>query len=150
MEIRAAIEADYPAILRIWENSVRATHDFLKEEDLQLYKKLIPTAYLPQLKAFIVERNAHPCAFFAVSDDNLEMLFVDTDYRGQGFGGVALTYVLESLQVYKVDVNEQNQQAVNFYLKKGYQLVERSAVDVMGKSYPILHLRHESAVNELK
>lgn len=97
-----------------------------------------------------MESNAHPCAFFAVSDDNLEMLFVDTEYMGQGFGGLALTYVLENLQVYKVDVNEQNQQAVNFYLKKGYQLVERSAVDGMGKSYPILHLHHESAVNELK
>ena len=150
MEIRAALEADYPAIMRIWENSVRATHDFLKEEDLQLYKKLIPIAYLPQLKAFIMESNAHPCAFFAVSDDNLEMLFVDTEYRGQGVGALALTYVLENLQVYKVDVNEQNQQAVDFYLKKGYKLVERSAVDGMGKSYPILHLRHERAVSGLK
>ncbi len=150
MEIRAAIEADYPAILRIWENSVRATHDFLKEEDLQLYKKLIPTAYLPQLKAFIIENNAHPCAFFAVSDDNLEMLFVDSGYRGKGIGTVALQHVLDRLQVYKVDVNEQNQQAVDFYLKKGYQLVERSAVDGMGKSYPILHLRHEKAVNGLQ
>ncbi|WP_313419020.1 hypothetical protein [Sphingobacterium multivorum] len=57
---------------------------------------------------------------------------------------------IRKLQVYKVDVNEQNQQAVDFYLKKGYQLIGRSTVDGMGKSYPILHLHHESAINGLK
>ncbi|WP_294183245.1 GNAT family N-acetyltransferase [uncultured Sphingobacterium sp.] len=150
MEIRAASEADYVAILRIWENSVRATHDFLKEEDLQLYKRLIPTEYLPQLKVYVIDDDGQPAAFFAVSDDNLEMLFVDSAYRGKGFGTVALQHVLDKLQVYKVDVNEQNQQAVNFYLKKGYQLMGRSAVDGMGKPYPILHLHHESTINGLK
>ncbi|MDF2850611.1 MAG: family N-acetyltransferase [Sphingobacterium multivorum] len=150
MEIRAASEADYAAILHIWENSVRATHDFLKEEDLQLYKRLIPTEYLPQLKVYVIDDNGHPTAFFAVSDDNLEMLFVDSAYRGKGLGTVALQHVLDKLQVYKVDVNEQNQQAVDFYLKKGYQLIGRSPVDGMGKSYPILHLHHESAINGSK
>lgn len=77
-------------------------------------------------------------------------VFVDSAYRGKGVGAVALQYVLDKLQVYKVDVNEQNQQAVDFYLKKGYQLIGRSAVDGMGKSYPILHLHHESAINGLK
>lgn len=107
MEIRAASEADYAAILRIWENSVRATHDFLKEEDLQLYKRLIPTEYLPQLKVYVLDDDGQPTAFFAVSDDNLEMLFVDSAYRGKGIGTVALQHVLDKLQVYKVDVNEQ-------------------------------------------
>ncbi|MGE8428953.1 MAG: acetyltransferase [Sphingobacterium sp.] len=150
MEIRAASEADYAAIVHIWENSVRATHDFLKEEDLQLYKRLIPTEYLPQLKVYVIDDHGQPTAFFAVSDDNLEMLFVDSAYRGKGVGTVALQHVLDKLQVYKVDVNEQNQQAVDFYLKKGYQLIGRSAVDGMGKPYPILHLHHESAINGLK
>jgi putative acetyltransferase len=149
MEIRRASEADYAAIMAIWENSVRATHDFLQEEDLQLYKRLIPTEYLPQLKVYVIDDNGQPCAFFAVSEDNLEMLFVDSAYRGKGIGTVALQYVLDKLQVYKVDVNEQNQQAVDFYLKKGYQLIERSAVDGMGKPYPILHLHHERAVKGL-
>jgi putative acetyltransferase len=149
MEIRRASEADYAAIMAIWENSVRATHDFLQEEDLQLYKRLIPTEYLPQLKVYVIDDNGQPYAFFAVSEDNLEMLFVDSAYRGKGIGTVALQYVLDKLQVYKVDVNEQNQQAVDFYLKKGYQLIERSAVDGMGKPYPILHLHHERAVKGL-
>ncbi|HBI86738.1 MAG TPA: GNAT family N-acetyltransferase, partial [Sphingobacterium sp.] len=52
------------AILRIWENSVRATHDFLKEEDLQLYKRLIPTEYLPQLKVYVIDDAGQPIAFF--------------------------------------------------------------------------------------
>lgn len=145
MEIRTATKEDYPRILKIWENSVRQTHDFLREEDLQLYKKLIPTHFLPALSVFMIEQDDSACAFFAVSDDNLEMLFVDSAYRGRGLGQFALHYVVDVLAVLKVDVNEQNQQAVNFYLKRGYRVISRSEKDGIGKDYPLLHLHHARA-----
>jgi hypothetical protein len=40
-----------------------------------------------------------------------------------------------------VDVNEQNPQAVGFYLHIGCEVVGRSELDGMGKPYPLLHLR---------
>lgn len=81
-------------------------------------------------------------AFFAVSEDNLEMLFVDAESRGNGFGKIAIDYVVNTLQIYKVDVNEQNMQAVGFYLKQGYQQKGYSETDGMGKPYPLLHLEY--------
>jgi putative acetyltransferase len=39
-----------------------------------------------------------------------------------------------------VDVNEQNPQAVGFYLHEGFQQVGRSPLDGLGKPYPLLHL----------
>lgn len=138
--IRKADIADYPRIMQIWESSVKATHDFLKEEDFELFKRLIPSEFLPQLKVFVVADNKDITAYFGVSDDNLEMLFVDAEARGKGYGKTALEYILNTLQIYKVDVNEQNQQAVDFYFKMGYCQIARSEKDGMGKDYPLLHL----------
>lgn len=143
MIIRPATAIDYPAIMAIWESSVSATHHFLDPADFNLFKTLIPESFLPQLKVFIVEAaDGNMPAFFSVSDDNLEMLFVRDSARGKGLGKKAIAYVLEQLQIYKVDVNEQNQQAVDFYLKMGYRQVGRSERDGMGKDYPLLHLQY--------
>ena len=142
MKIRKADTKDYPRIMEIWESSVKATHDFLKQEDFELFKKLIPTEFLPQLNVFVMEDDGIIPVFFSVSDDNLEMLFVDAESRGNGFGKFALDYIINTLQVYKVAVNDQNTQAVNFYLKQGYQQKGYSETDGMGKPYPLLHLEY--------
>lgn len=79
-------------------------------------------------------------AFLSVSEDNLEMLFVSPTESGKGFGKAAVQFVVHTLGVTKVDVNEQNEQAVGFYLKQGYKQIARSEKDGMGKPYPLLHL----------
>lgn len=143
MNIRPASTADYPAIMHIWESAVSATHHFLDPADFELFKVLIPENFLPQLEVFVVEDEEHNMpAFFSVSEDNLEMLFVHDSARGKGIGKLIIAHVLEQLKVYKVDVNEQNEQATDFYLKMGYILTGRSERDGMGKAYPLLHLQY--------
>ena len=41
----------------------------------------------------------------------------------------------------KVDVNEQNDKALGFYLRMGFRIIGRDETDGMGKPYPILHLQ---------
>ena len=142
MSIRSATTQDYPEIMEIWSSSVRATHDFLKQGDFERFQLLIPEAFLPVLRVFMLEDEGKAQAFFSVSDDNLEMLFVKADARGKGYGKVALDYIIRTLKVYKVDVNEQNEQAVGFYMRCGYYRTGRSEKDGMGKPYPLLHLKH--------
>ena len=45
MNIEMVEKADHLSLLDIWEASVRATHDFLAEEDLQELKPLILEQY---------------------------------------------------------------------------------------------------------
>lgn len=142
MKIRKADTKDYPRIMEIWESSVKATHHFLLQTDFELFKNLIPTEFLPQLNVFVMEENGIIPAFFSVSDDNLEMLFVHAESRGKGLGKLALDYIINTLQIYKVDVNEQNAHAVAFYLSQGYQQKGYSETDGMGKPYPLLHLEY--------
>lgn len=132
---------DYKTLINIWERSVRATHDFLKEEDLQFYKPLILKEYFHQVNLFChKDSSLEITGFIGIDGDSLEMLFVNPISRGRGIGKELLTYAIEQQKVKRVDVNEQNDQAVGFYQYMGFYVVNRSEFDGAGKPYPILHM----------
>lgn len=68
------------------------------------------------------------------------MLFIHPNFRGKGIGKTLLGYAIDSLKVTKVDVNEQNEQAVGFYKHFGFETTYRSELDTSGKPYPTLHM----------
>ena len=138
-EIRQANKGDYNQIMAIWESAVRATHDFLKQEDFDFYKRMIPS-FFSQVDLYILVAEKDIVAFMGVSGDNLEMLFVSDEYRRLGYGKQLLKYAISTLRIKRVDVNEQNKQAIGFYEKFGFKVVSRSEKDSMGKDYPILHM----------
>ena len=45
-KIEPATKKEFPEIVEVWEASVRATHDFLTEIDIQYFKPLILNDYL--------------------------------------------------------------------------------------------------------
>ncbi|PJJ66464.1 GNAT family N-acetyltransferase [Chryseobacterium geocarposphaerae] len=140
IQIRLATTGDYPRIMEIWESAVRATHDFLLEEDLSFFKHAIPKDYLPNLEVYLFILQNQPVAFASVSEGSLEMLFVHNDYRGKGYGKSLFQFMDETKGITKVDVNEQNYQAVGFYEKLGFRKAGRSEKDGSGKDYPIIHM----------
>jgi len=144
IEIKAAQIEDYNRLMEIWENAVLATHDFLKDDDFNLLKELIPAEFFPAVRLFSIWNENQILAFVGVSDDNLEMLFVDAESRGKHIGKTAVEFVINTLNIYKVDVNEQNDQAVGFYKKMGYTQIGRSELDGMGKPYPLLHFEYSA------
>lgn len=79
-----------------------------------------------------------------MAGENLEMLFVDNAYRGHGVGTALLLKALAEIPDLRVDVNEQNPQAVGFYERHGFITTARSDHDADGRPFPILHLRREA------
>jgi putative acetyltransferase len=79
--------------------------------------------------------------FTAVGGDMVEMLFIHPNWRGKGIGKRLLHYAVEKFSAVRLDVNEQNEQAVGFYLHEGFEVAGRSERDGFGKPYPLLHLR---------
>lgn len=134
-------KTEYPELLNVWESSVRATHHFLKEEDIEYFKPLILNTYFDAVELRCIKNNDEKIVgFLGVAEQNLEMLFIDPEYRGQKIGKALLDYSINFLEVNKVDVNEQNEQAVGFYKHCGFEVISRSALDSTGKPYPILHM----------
>lgn len=138
--IRTIKVTDYPRLIEIWESTVSNTHDFLKRNDFLYYKKLFPT-YFQHVTLFGFEKEGNLIGFMGIAEGNLEMLFIDNKYRGIGVGKKLITYAINNLHVTKVDVNEQNHQAVGFYKHIGFYVYKRSDLDGEGKEYPILHMQ---------
>ena len=132
--------SEYQEVVDVWELSVRATHHFLKEEDIAYFKPLILNTYLDAVELKCIKINNKIVGFLGVAEQNLEMLFIHPEYRGKKVGKTLLKYSLDKLNVNKVGVNEQNEQAVGFYKHFGFETIKRSEVDSSGKPYPILHM----------
>ncbi|MFK8330221.1 GNAT family N-acetyltransferase [Pseudomonas sp. BJa5] len=133
---------DYPELVRVWEASVRATHDFMPDSYICLLRELVQSQYLDAVMLICCKDARQRITGFAgVAAGRVEMLFIDPAMRGQGLGKRLLRYAIDELNAVALDVNEQNAQALAFYLHQGFEVVGRSETDGMGQPYPLLHLR---------
>ncbi|CAN2967016.1 Peptidyl-lysine N-acetyltransferase YjaB [Pseudomonas sp. PM2] len=141
MIIRQATNADHPQLLNIWLRSVRATHHFLQESDIEALIPQLRDIYLPAVELWVaVDTEDCPLGFIGLNENHVEMLFIEPDLRGQGIGRALLDHANSSRSKMSVDVNEQNPEAVGFYLHYGFVQTGRSPLDGEGRPFPLLHL----------
>ena len=135
--------ADRQRLVEVWEGAVRATHHFLSEDDIQFFRPLVRDAYLDSVSlACLRGADGQIAGFIGTVEDKVEMLFVDPAQHGRGIGRALMDHAMAQ-GARSVDVNEQNPQAVGFYLRLGFVQFGRSEVDGSGKPFPILHLRKD-------
>ncbi|MEH8177198.1 acetyltransferase [Aeromonas veronii] len=141
MTIVPVSRADYPALIDLWEASVRATHHFLPEAEILALKPLILEHYFDAVTLHSARtKEGQITGFSGVYEGKLEMLFVAPAVRGSGVGRRLVEHAIGQCGATQVDVNEQNEQAVGFYLKMGFTVTGRSTLDGQGKPYPLLHM----------
>jgi putative acetyltransferase len=142
MRIRRAIEADQPTMLDIWLRSVRATHSFLTEADIQTLLPLVRDVALLQLEVWVLSSdNDQVVGFIGLSEANVEALFIAPEWSRRGGGRALLQHAQELRGLLAVDVNEQNPEALRFYQAHGFVVVGRSDMDRGGRPFPLIHLR---------
>ena len=132
------IEDFVQSLLEVWESSVRATHLFLREGDVDYLRPFVKQGIQEVPLLFYAEEKGAPCAFLGMEGDSIEMLFVAAEARGRGIGSALMRQAL-ALGASRVDVNEQNPQALGFYRRFGFEVESRDAMDSLGLPYPILH-----------
>jgi len=102
-------------VLKVWEASVRDTHDFLHAEDIDFYKAIVETIDFNQFDVRLaLSEHDGVIGFIGVAENRLEMLFLRPDYRGKGIGKVLTRLAIDKLNVTEVDVNEGNTNAWGF------------------------------------
>lgn len=128
-------------LIEVWEDSVKATHLFLSNEEIKNIKKYVPQA-LKGVSHLIIIKNENniPIAFMGIEDKKLEMLFIKNSERRKGLGKKLLNYGIENYNIKELVVNEQNPNAKGFYEHLGFRVYKRSATDEQGNPYPILYM----------
>lgn len=128
-------------LLDVWESSVKATHLFLSEDEIESIKNYVPQALneIPHLIIIENERQV-PMGFMGIAERHLEMLFISDEERGKGLGKKLLTYGMEQYSINDLAVNEQNPLAKGFYEHMGFKVYKRTDYDEQGNPYPLLYM----------
>lgn len=127
-------------LLEVWEQSVRATHLFLSDSEINHIKEYVPRALEGIAHLVIAKQEGASVAFMGIADGTLEMLFIAPKERGKGLGKQLLCYGMEHYAVRKLAVNEQNPQARVFYEHMGFAVYKRTETDEQGDPYPLLYM----------
>ena len=146
MEIKRVFERDeqlISSLVTVWESSIRATHDFFSETNIREIKKYVFQA-IEEIPILVVAvDNKETLAFMGIAEDKLEMLFITAQRRGQGIGRNLLEIGINDYEITEVCVNEQNPQALAFYVYMGFTIYRRSELDEQGNPFPILFLHRQ-------
>jgi putative acetyltransferase len=148
MVIRKAEPNDRDQLLDIWLRSVRATHTFLTEEDIQSLLPQVRDGVLAELELWVLCSEAGAAiGFLGLSESKVEALFLAPEHLRRGCGRMLLDHARKLKGTLSADVNEQNPEAVRFYEACGFTMIGRSEVDGSGRPFPLLHLRETGLTN---
>jgi putative acetyltransferase len=147
MIIRKALPADRDTLLDIWLRSVRATHTFLTEEDIQSLLPEVRDVALLELELWVLcSESGQPMGLLGLSGSKIEALFLAPQFLRLGGGRKLLNHARQLKGLLAVDVNEQNPEAVRFYEACGFTVTGRSEFDSKGRLFPLLHLCEKSGL----
>ena len=142
IEVKERTESLINQLLEVWEDSVKATHTFLSNEEIEKIKEYVPQALKNIAHLIILENeNYKPVAFMGIEENKLEMLFIKNSERGKGLGKQLLSYGIEKYNVNELAVNEQNPQAKGFYEHMEFKVYQRNELDDQGNPYPVLYMK---------
>ncbi len=141
MEIIPYKEEYREQMIAVWEKSVRATHHFVNSEEVDRLKELVKQIDFNSFSVYCLISENKVLGFLGVEDCVIESLFLDPNYIGQKLGTKLINFAINELKADKVNVNEQNSDAIKFYSKFGFVTYERTEKDDYGNDYPILKMK---------
>ena len=147
VHVRKARAAERDLLFDIWLRSVRATHTFLTEADIQHYAPLVRQALASEaLEVWVLCTPAGaPAGFMGLAGNKIEALFLAPEHMGAGGGRRLVEHARRLCGELVLDVNEQNPTARRFYEACGFVAEGRSEVDGSGRPHPLLHMRLTAA-----
>ncbi len=141
--IRRATLDDRDVLFDVWLRSVRATHTFVSDPDIQSFMPLVRD-YLDSSETefwVLCDTDGTVMGFMGVAGPKMESLFLAPEFHRRGGGRRLVEHAHALRGELTVDVNEQNTAAVRFYEECGFVVEGRSEVDETGRAYPLLHMR---------
>lgn len=122
--IRDLKQKDIDKVMEIWLESTIKAHDFMPEKYWQDNYNAVKDIYIPQSKTYFYEEGEEIKGFISIlNDDFIGALFVSLNEQGKGIGSNLIEYANAKFDNLKLAVYKQNQKSVNFYIKKGFEIL---------------------------
>jgi ribosomal protein S18 acetylase RimI-like enzyme len=134
-----APEADLKKLSSIWLDASRLAHPFIGEQRLLEQRALIEDQYLPSSETWVAFMADEACGFISLLDTFIGGIFISPNRQGLGIGRQLISHALGLKGELELEVYIDNQQAVAFYTKLGFQELSRRPRDDEG--YPFANAR---------
>ena len=123
--IRIAVKDDYSHLIDIWlEASIKA-HYFIDSSYWINNAQKMKDTYLPSSETWVLEVESHTITgFVSVKEDHIAALFISPAHQGEGCGSTLLQFLKTKYNQLSLNVYALNEQAVHFYQKHGFRVVE--------------------------
>ncbi|WP_299546684.1 glutamine-hydrolyzing GMP synthase [uncultured Helicobacter sp.] len=142
------------ALVDLWEDSIRGSHEFLKENDIATLKSEVSELLRISESTLVATDDETFLGFLGMEHNRIEMLFVHPKFFKRGVGTALLHEAfVRSLKQYDsivVDCNAENTRGLKFYAQFGFREISRSQKDSKGRDFPIVHLKVDSKKLESK
>ncbi|GAB0172922.1 hypothetical protein NHP164001_09380 [Helicobacter trogontum] len=136
-------------LLKIWKDSVHATHHFLTTKDIEESVKDIDEL-LDSTQIIVASDYSKKLGFIALKRNKIEALFITPSALKKGIGKALIAKALEvGLGNYShvfVDCNEANTDAIAFYHTLGFAIFGRSPKDSYDRDLPLVHFGANSTL----
>jgi len=144
--IRRAASDDRERLVDIWWQSARATHRFLSTPELEALLPEVRNLRLETLPTWVLcAPDSEAIGFLVMDGRAVDALFILPQWLRRGGGRRLLRHARLIAGPLTVEVNEQNVDAVEFYLAQGFEIVRRTPTDRAGRPYPLLCLEEAQA-----
>ena len=149
VHVRRARAEERPDLFDIWLRSVRATHAFVTEADIEILRPKVVDYLASDASEFYVvcDEAGVVAGFMGMQGNEIEALFLAPEHLRRGLG----SRLLEEARSMRpgsdlvLEVNEQNASARRFYEACGFVVESRSELDDYGLPFPLLHMRSAAA-----
>ncbi|MBC5620931.1 MULTISPECIES: GNAT family N-acetyltransferase [Butyricimonas] len=138
-------EEMFERMLEIFEASVRATHDFYTEEDIERHLSMVRNSLSCPCHYFCIDKeNGNIVGFVSLIGRYIDMLYVHPDYFSMGYGRELLDIALNEFRADTLCVLEQNTRALEMYKRRGFVVERRMEAGEEDEPCPVLYMRMEN------
>ena len=104
-------------LMRIWRDSVSATHTFLTPADIDMIAAYVPDALRSIPVLLVAEDQGVITGFAGIDKEQLEMLFISPDFRNQGIGKAMVQSMFRDFSVTEVCVKDVYKRQAMYWLR---------------------------------
>lgn len=116
---------DKEAVMRLWLDTNLESHSFIPKEYWTGHYDEV-SEILPQSEVYVYEEQGQVQGFIGCENGFVAGLFVDKRKQFKGIGTLLLEKVKSIYPKIQLKVYKNNIRAVDFYLRKGFQVIEES------------------------